>query len=213
MSYYSLEVFVYSTQFAIRNSDRSNRRVHDGEQQTGAGRDASLWRLARVQVDYGYNRGYFCCIHARSSRRSSLCGCVCLSLCVFVWFSACELTGKRRRSGYANATQTRPTWARFTRPEAQLSSLPLPSLPIPQASTITSEVLPLHCVSPPRTPSPPSRLAPDWLGGRGGGGVVFLSGWQRFQARSDWRARPQIRGQQLPAPPSPSPTLGGGTPS
>lgn len=72
----------------------------------------------------------------------------------------------------------------------KISSLPLPSCSIPQTNTITSEVLPLHCVSP--------RLVGRKR--RRGWYRVPLLGWQHLQAQSECWARPQIQGQELPAP-------------
>lgn len=151
-------------------------------------------------MDYGYFRGCFCGAHARSHRRCFVtagapCVGVCLSLCVFVWFSACEFTGNVGAPGRLALSRPgeRGRDSRAQRPRSPRC----PSLPVPSPKPAPS---PQKCW--PCSASPTSTLAPDWLGERGEGGYrVPLSGWQHFQARSDWRARPQIGGQELPAPP------------
>lgn len=120
---------------------------------------------SRVQEDSGYRRGYLC------SKRwiSELPAWACVCLCVLFGFqrlrgaSALQLALALARAG-----------ERGRQPEAQISSQPLPSHPIPQTSTITSEVLPLHCPPPP--PNNPGSLLIGWEEeGEGGGGVSCSS--------------------------------------
>lgn len=117
--------------------------------------------------------------------RAVLNGCVC----VFVHFSACELLGNVSihhaiDRGLANVGVILEPWR----------SPRCPSLPVPSPKPTPS---PQKCC--PCTASPP-----DWLGGREGGGGgcyhVPLLGWQHLQAQSECWARPQIQGQELPAP-------------
>lgn len=111
---------------------------------------------------------------------------VCLSLCVFVWFSACEVMLNVSAPG--TRTQSRPGGrgrdSRSQRPRSPHCPSPtFLSHPPTQHHHLRSAALAL--------PIPESPLI-GWEEEEEGGYRVPLSGWQHFQARPAWRARPQI---------------------